>query len=95
MHSCVYFVSITVCDLIIVHIDWSYSDLFASVQCYCVLSVVSECLCSVRGEFWVSRSHRKPRGGDLRVSLGNPEGGNTSCGGGRPLQEAACLFVVV
>jgi len=29
----VYFVSITVCDLIIVHIDWSYSDLFAGMQC--------------------------------------------------------------
>ena len=87
--------SITVCDLIIVHTDWSYIDLFAGVQCHFELSVISECLYSVRGEFWVSRSHRKPRGGDLRVSLGNPEGGNTSCGVGRPLQEAACLFVVV
>ena len=44
-----YFMSITVCDLIIVHIDWSYIDLFAGVQCYFGLSVVSECLYSVRG----------------------------------------------
>ena len=38
LSSCVYFVLITVCDLIIVHVDWLYIDLFAGVQC--VLSVI-------------------------------------------------------
>ena len=61
LHSRVYFVSITVRDLIIVHVDWLSIDLFAGVQCHFVLSVLSECVWIVLrgGWFWANRKTLK------------------------------------